>query len=195
MATANEDLDFRLVEAADICAGGEVAARACNAALLRRPDVRGARCADRLVCRRPRASPPRTRTDQGGRGRSEFVAETKAWLGLRNVSVDDVQQLVGERRGFRRWFSTLTLDRASRSNDRGRGRPPAQRAHRRAADVLQRLAVDQAPREPPTAGRPVPVVRIKSPREHRRAVAYKAAQLIDPAWSTSAAELQSASRP
>ena len=96
--------------------------------------------------------------------------QSSAWLAQRNATVEDIDHVVLEAHGFEE--VVLHLDgEEGRSPVRTRRRPRARRPDRRAADLLQPLAADRPPRDPPTAVAARPrAARIR----HRRRVPARA---------------------
>jgi hypothetical protein len=87
---------------------------------------------------------------KGTRAFKAFVTDLNAWIARRNVSVEDVEHVVTERRGFEE--VVLHLDSETGRVDL----PLAIVADREpdgriAADLLQQLATDRGPREPSAA--------------------------------------------
>ena len=67
---------------------------------------------------------------KGTRAFEAFVSEMNAWIARRNVSVEDVEHVVTERRGFEEVVLHLDGETAGRSSCRDRRRPRVRRADR-----------------------------------------------------------------
>ena len=86
-----------------------------------------------------------------------FVTETSAWLRQHHASVEDVEHVILERRGFEEVVLHLDTDNGTRRRSgRCRRRPPPRRTDRRAAGLLLEPATHWPTRDPaaPPASRP-----------------------------------------
>ena len=125
-----------------------------------------------VVRRRARVARPGARRVKGTRAFEAFVTEMNAWIARRNVSVQDVDHVVTERRGFEEVVLQLDGDTGRVELRRDRRGPRGRRTDRRAADLLQHLAIDQPSANRPQVPQPDPELRESDiVAEYQRALA------------------------
>ena len=108
---------------------------------------------------RARAARPSTRARQGCGASARLCPDASSWLKEHNVSVEDVERVITERRGFEE--VVLRLDGQSGPIALPIAVVPtkARRADRRAAGLLQHLGAPRPPRPPATAAAARPQLR------------------------------------